>query len=262
MDGKARLIAAIDSPVGIHEDDWICLMSLMDELSPIWEDVSCHHHMYFIPKKYKEALKKMILRPDVVITHPDDKDEREQENGMSVIFDDETLPDHERIQRSSRHHYILATTAYDLGDYNTAFNEIEMALEIEGSSPEYLSFSGTIALAIDKASKKHVVDPKEIDLSNLRCGACSGPYHQATGHIFFVNKEFKGVSCGICAGVFFAAKARKNGWRPYKQSNKKRKKQIRYHHQQRARHLSNAQRIVSEARSDNVYPHWPRGVDI
>lgn len=34
----------------------------------------------------------------------------------------------------------------------------------------------------------------------MRCFACGGPYHPATGHVFLPEVAY----CGICAGRFFA----------------------------------------------------------
>jgi tetratricopeptide (TPR) repeat protein len=259
MDGKAELLAAIDNPNGISEEDWFCVMGLIDQLSPIWEDVACHRKRYYIPKKLRAQLKEIIEDPTTIIIKPD---EDEEEDVMYSGYD-ETLPDHERFNYSARRYYELAQQGYDIGDFDSAFNDIEKALEIDGTNPEYLSFSGVIAFAIDKSASPEtkVVEAKEIDVSLLRCGACSGPYNQATGHAFFVGIELKGVACQICAGRYFAKKLRKNGWKGPRSQKKQDRMWVRVGEAQRALHLMEADRIIKEARSGiplGVYP-WPDG---
>jgi len=46
-----------------------------------------------------------------------------------------------------------------------------------------------------------------------KCGACNGPYHSATGHVFIVGNKVMGVGCGICCGKFFAQQLKKDGWK-------------------------------------------------
>ena len=241
MDGKRQLLAAIDDPNGINEDDWICIMPLIEPSNPLWDNVVCHHGMYYIPDKYKARLKEIINKPDVTITHYGD-----EEDDMSPRSSKET----------AYNYYTRATTAYDIGDFNTALNEIEQCLELD-DSPEYLAFATTIAFCLKSYidTNKKPVEVKEIDASALKCGACNGPYHQATGHAFFVNDEFRGVACGICSGRYFAEKLKRHGWHPVGISKKSRRQKRKRIEKQQKMEKSHAQKIVALAFINN--DHWP-----